>query len=137
MPNNTISMKKIIIIAIVFFSIQIAAAQEPTNGSDNTVYNTAGIDVKPEYPGGYEEFYKFIAKNYKTPNVAGLKGKVYVTFVIEKDGSITGIKILRDIGYGTGKEAIRVLELCPKWAAGEQNGQKVRCTFSLPIAIQS
>jgi len=104
---------------------------------DNTVYNTAGIEVKPDFPGGMEKFYNFIAKNYRTPEEEGLKGKVYVTFVVEKDGSLTDIKVLRDIGYGTGKEAIRVLKSTPHWNPGEQNGKKVRCTFSLPINIQS
>ena len=104
---------------------------------DNTVYNTAGIEVKPEYPGGIEKFYAFVQKNYQMPDEEGLKGKVYVTFVVEKDGSLTDIKVLRDIGYGTGKEAIRVLKSTPKWNPGEQNGKKVRCTYSLPISLQS
>ena len=104
---------------------------------DNTVYNVAGIEVKPDYPGGLEKFYAFVGKNYQAPEEEGLKGKVYVTFVVEKDGSLTDIKVIRDIGYGTGKEAIRVLNKCPKWTPGEQNGKKVRCTFSLPINIQS
>jgi len=104
---------------------------------DNTVYNTAGIEVKPDFPGGIQKFYDFVGKNYQTPEEEGLKGKVYVTFVVEKDGSLTDIKVLRDIGYGTGKEAIRVLNKCPRWTPGEQNGKKVRCTYSLPISIQS
>ena len=104
---------------------------------DNTVYNTAGIEVKPDFPGGMDKFYAYVAKNYQTPEEDGLKGKVYVTFVVEKDGSLTDIKVLRDIGYGTGKEAIRVLTKAPRWNPGEQNGKKVRCTFSLPINIQS
>ena len=104
---------------------------------DNTVYNVAGIEVKPDFPGGLEKFYAFVGKNYQTPEEEGLKGKVYVTFVVEKDGSLTDIKVVRDIGYGTGKEAIRVLNKCPRWTPGEQNGKKVRCTFSLPISIQS
>lgn len=104
---------------------------------DNTVYNTAGIEVKPDFPGGMEKFYKFVANNYQTPEEDGLKGKVYVTFVVEKDGSLTDIKVLRDIGYGTGKEAIRVLNKCPRWTPGEQNGKKVRVLYSLPITIQS
>jgi periplasmic protein TonB len=104
---------------------------------DNTVYNTAGIEVKPDFPGGMDKFYQYVGKNYRTPEEEGLKGKVYVTFVVEKDGSLTDIKVLRDIGYGTGKEAIRVLKAAPRWNPGEQNGKKVRCTFSLPINIQS
>ncbi|CAC9973306.1 MULTISPECIES: energy transducer TonB [Flavobacterium] len=104
---------------------------------DNSVYNTAGIEVKPDFPGGMDKFYKFVGNNYKTPEEEGLKGKVYVTFVVEKDGSLTDIKVLRDIGYGTGAEAIRVLKKCPKWTPGEQNGKKVRVLYSLPITIQS
>lgn len=104
---------------------------------DNTVYNTAGIEVKPDFPGGMEKFYAFVGRNYQTPEEEGLKGKVYVTFVVEKDGSLTDIKVIRDIGYGTGKEAIRVLNKCPRWTPGEQNGKKVRVLYSLPITIQS
>ena len=104
---------------------------------DNTIYNTAGIEVKPDFPGGLDKFYKFIGKNFQVPEEDGLKGKVFVTFVVEKDGSLTDIKVLRDIGYGTGKEAIRVLKSCPRWNPGEQNGKKVRVLYSLPISIQS
>jgi protein TonB len=104
---------------------------------DNTIYNTAGIEVKPEFPGGMEKFYSYVGKNYQAPEEEGLKGKVYVTFVVEKDGSLTDIKVIRDIGYGTGKEAIRVLNKCPRWNPGEQNGKKVRVLYSLPITIQS
>ena len=104
---------------------------------DNSIYNNAGIEVKPDFPGGMEKFYKFVGNNYQTPEEDGLKGKVYVTFVVEKDGSLTDIKVIRDIGYGTGKEAIRVLNKCPKWTPGEQNGKKVRVLYSLPITIQS
>jgi protein TonB len=104
---------------------------------DNQIYNTAGIEVKPDFPGGINKFYKFVGDNYQTPEEDGLKGKVYVTFVVEKDGSLTDIKVIRDIGYGTGKEAIRVLKKSPRWAPGVQNGKPVRVLYSLPITIQS
>ncbi|MBP2283261.1 protein TonB [Flavobacterium sp. CG_23.5] len=103
---------------------------------DNQIYNTAGIEVKPDFPGGIDKFYKFVGSNFQPPE-EGSGGKVYVTFVVEKDGSLTDIKVIRDIGYGTGKEAIRVLKKCPKWSPGEQNGKKVRVLYSLPITIQS
>lgn len=104
---------------------------------DNTIYNTAGIEVKPDFPGGLDKFYKYVGNNYKIPEEDGLKGKVFVTFVVEKDGSLTDIKVIRDIGFGTGKEAIRVLKNSPRWNPGEQNGKKVRVLYSLPITIQS
>ncbi len=128
-------MKNFLILSIAVFVIQMVSAQDTTKVSDDNVYNTAGLDVKPDFPGGRDEFFKFIAKNYRTPDVKKLNGKIYVTFIIEKDGSLTDIKVIKDIGYGTGEEAIRVLELSPKWMPGEQNGQKVRCLYSLPITV--
>lgn len=88
-------MKKFFYLVLMFFAIQFAFSQETSNYPTDKVYNTAGIDVKPEFPGGYDAFYKYIAINYKTPTVSGLKGNVYVTFVIEKDGSLSSIKVLR------------------------------------------
>jgi hypothetical protein len=104
---------------------------------ENEVYNTAGITEKPGFPGGIMEFYKFVGNNFKTPEQPNLKGKVYITFIIEKDGSLSDIKNIRDIGFGTGEEAIRVLKICPKWIPGKMNGVPVRVMYSLPITIQS
>lgn len=101
---------------------------------DNTIYNSAGIEVKPEFPGGMAKFYKFIENNYNVPSDSP-GGKVFIQFVVEKDGSLTDIKVLRDIGYGTGKEAERVLRKSPKWTPAEQNGKKVRCSYQLPITL--
>ena len=99
---------------------------------DNTVYNA--VEVKPDFPGGLQKFYDFVGKNYRAPE-EDIKGKVYVQFVVEKDGSLTDIKVMRDIGYGTGEEAIRVLKKSPKWKPGIQNGRAVRVLYSLPISI--
>ena len=104
---------------------------------EESLYNTAGIEKKPDFPGGAKEFYKYISQNFRTPDVKGLSGKVFVSFVIEKDGSITDIKVLRDIGYGTKEETIRVLKNSPNWIPGEQDGKKVRVIYTLPISIQS
>lgn len=104
---------------------------------DNNIYNSAGIEVKPEFPGGMAKFLNFVKNNYEAPDEPGLKGKVFVQFVVEKDGSLTDIKILKDIGYGTGKEAERVLRKCPKWTPAVQNGKKVRCSYQLPISIET
>ncbi len=102
---------------------------------DNLIYNTAGIEVKPNFPGGLEKFYQFFNNNFQIPDEEGLKGKIYATFVVEKDGTLSEIKILRDIGYGTGKECIRVLKLSPKWIPGKQNGKIVRVLYSMPFPI--
>jgi protein TonB len=104
---------------------------------DNSIYNSAGIEVKPEFPGGIAKFYNFIKNNYQAPDEPGLKGQVFVSFVVEKDGSLTDIKVLKDIGYGTGKEAERVLRKSPRWTPAEQNGKKVRCSYQIPIKIET
>jgi hypothetical protein len=104
---------------------------------ENEVYNTAGLTEKPDFPGGIMEFYKFVGNNFKTPSQPNLKGKVYITFIIEKDGSLSDIKTIRDIGFGSGEEAIRVLKLCPNWIPGKMNGVPVRVLYSLPITLQS
>ena len=127
-------MKKLLI--LILFAAQIAVAQnEPVPTDDNVIYNTAGLEVKPEFPGGLTAFYKYVETNFVVPNEPGLKGKIFVMFVVEKDGSLSDIKILRDIGFGTGKEAIRVMKLSPKWNPGKQNGKAVRTLYSLPISI--
>jgi protein TonB len=94
------------------------------------------VESEPEFPGGMEALYKYLAQNIKYPQLArenGITGKVYVTFVVEKDGSIANPRILRDIGGGCGAEAIRVVKAMPKWSPGKQRGKAVRVQFNLPV----
>jgi antitoxin component YwqK of YwqJK toxin-antitoxin module len=105
--------------------------------SNKVEYKYTVSEIRPVPKKGMEHFYEFIGKNFKTPNIQGLNGKVYVSFVVETDGSITDVKVLRDIGFGTGAEAVRVVSSYKGWIPGEQRGKKVRCTFSLPISVQS
>ncbi len=86
--------------------------------------------------GGYEEFYKFIAENVKYPRQAkrmGVQGKVFLQFVIDKDGSITDIQVLKGIGAGCDEEAVRVLSEAPKWKPGKQRGIAVKQRVSFPF----
>nr|WP_315200712.1 M56 family metallopeptidase [uncultured Flavobacterium sp.] len=115
-------------------------AQETARNQQNAVINetkTVSEIKQPTFPGGIEKFYQFVGANFKTPSEPNLKGKIYITFIIEKDGSLSDFKILRDIGYGTGDEAIRILKLCPKWNPGKIDGNPVKVMYSLPITIQS
>ena len=107
---------------------------------EKDLYTMADIEKTPEFPGGITEFYKFVGKNFKTPEAAvkdKFEGKAYMQFVIEKDGTLTDIKTVKDAGYGIGDEVIRVLKLSPKWTAARYNGKPVRVMYSLPITIQS
>lgn len=98
-------------------------------------YKVAQVMPKPK--NGITDFYKFIGKNYKSPDVKGLSGKVYIQFVVDVDGKIIEPKVLRDLGYGTGEEAIRVVTAYDGFEPGEYRGRKVRCVYSLPITIKS
>jgi periplasmic protein TonB len=103
---------------------------------DNNVYSSAGIEVQPEFPGGMQGFSKYVQRNYRTPEVdQDLKGRVFVEFVVEKDGSLTDIKVIRDLGFGTGAEAIRMLKSAPRWKPGVQNGKTIRVRYNLPIML--
>ncbi|MES2239679.1 MAG: energy transducer TonB [Bacteroidota bacterium] len=104
---------------------------------NNNKFPYKELMVKPEPKKGMNNFYQYIGKNYKTPEIQGLKGKVYASFVVDKDGSLTDFKILRDIGYGTGKEAIRVLSNIENWKPGKMRGMAVRVLYSLPITINT
>lgn len=82
-------------------------------------------------------FYKYVADNFKVPEGFKGKGKIYISFMVEKDGSLTDFEILRDIGFGLGDEAIRVLKESQKWIPGKKNGEIARVKFTLPLQIES
>lgn len=100
---------------------------------------TGAVDVMPEYPGGLKNFYKEVARNYNVPASDQEQSfKVFVSFVVEKDGSITDVKVTRDASpaLGLGKEAVRVLQkMKTKWKPGIKNGKPVRTAYNLPITI--
>jgi TonB family protein len=96
------------------------------------------VEVPPSPVDGMTAFLKYIGLNYKYPEAAvkeGVKGRMLIGFVVEKDGGLSDIKILEDLGFGTGDEAVRVVKNGPKWKAGIQNGIPVRVQFSLPIVL--
>ncbi|CAM3472223.1 energy transducer TonB [Flavobacterium chungbukense] len=134
-------MRKLLILILICVAQSSFSQTQKTvsvmSDDENHVYNTAGIDVKPEFPGGLNEFYKYISQNYMIPKEkpAAIKGKVVATFVVEKDGSLNDIKIIKDVGFNTGTETIRVLKLSPKWISGKLEGQNVRVLYVIPITI--
>lgn len=96
------------------------------------------VENDPEFPGGMEALMKYLRDNIKYPQLArdnNITGKVYVTFVVERDGSIANARVLKDIGGGCGQEAIRVVKAMPKWTPGKQRGKAVRVQFNLPVSF--
>jgi hypothetical protein len=119
---------------------QVNGAKEKdaaANTNSNDVRTVDNVEAAPRYGGGLTSFYKYISANFRVPEEEGFKGKIMVSFVVEVDGSLTNIKVLKDLGYGTSEEAIRVLKASPKWIPGKQNGKPVRVEYSLPIIIRS
>ena len=97
------------------------------------------VEHMPEFPGGIKALQEFLAKNTQYPSAAketGIQGTVYLYFVVEKDGSISGIKTLRGIGGGCSQEAERVLSMMPKWKPGNQFGKPVRVSYNVPIIFK-
>jgi protein TonB len=106
---------------------------------DNTVHDINGVEVMPEPVGGAAAWSKFLQKNLRFPVVAqeqGVSGKVYMSFVIEKDGQLSNIKVERGAGFGFDEEASRVLKLAKAWKPGMQNGQAVRVKYVIPMNFQ-
>lgn len=94
------------------------------------------VEKMPEFPGGVDALFSYLGSNIDYPAMARdarIQGKVYITFVVDSNGGITGVKVLRGIGGGCDEEAIRVVKGMPKWAPGRQRGKAVRVQYNLPI----
>ena len=97
------------------------------------------VEQQPGYPGGMGAFYQFIQKKMKYPSQArrmGIEGKVFVQFVVGKDGTITDVKVIRGVGAGCDEEAARVIQSSPKWTPGKQRGKAVKVRMVLPITFK-
>ena len=97
------------------------------------------VEDQPQFPGGEEARQKFLEDNLRYPQMAreaGIQGTVFVTFVVETDGSVTDVQVLRGIGGGCDQEAVRVVEMMPRWEPGRQRGQPVRVQFNMPIRFR-
>jgi hypothetical protein len=111
---------------------------EVSNRNKNDDNKNELVDTtQPSFPGGMGMFFKYVGNNFKIPENFKGSGKIYLKFIVEKDGSITDIEIIRDLGFGLGDEAVRVLKESPKWIPGQLNGKPARMMYSLPITIIS
>jgi TonB family protein len=96
------------------------------------------VEQVPEYPGGLTAFGAFLGANIKYPAEARknkIQGRVIISFIVETDGSLSNVTLVRGIGYGADEEALRVIKLSPNWKPGTQNGTPVRVAYSVPIAF--
>lgn len=129
--------------AIAFMEEQNTAKQDgimrevnPQDTTGNELFTE--VEVFPEPKGGMIAFRKWIEQNYDYPLKAidaGVKGTVLVSYIVEKDGSLSNVKVVKDLGHGTGEAAVDMIKKAEKWSPGIQNGRPVRVAFSLPIRL--
>ena len=113
--------------------VQVSVEEEEEEKEDE-IFQV--VEQDPEFPGGVEALYKFVQQNIKYPQLAkenNITGRVFVQFVVEKDGSVSNVRAARDIGGGCGAEAVRVVKSMPKWTPGKQRGKAVRAAYTLPV----
>ncbi len=105
-------------------------------GDDETIYVFTSLEKQPDFPGGMDKFYKYLSKAIIYPSMAvenGVQGKVFLQFVVEKNGSLTDIEVQRGPGSGLNEEAIRVLKASPRWNPGIQNGVHMRVRYNIAV----
>lgn len=115
-----------------YIPLEIADAEEEEE--ETQVFSV--VESMPQFPGSDAALFIYLGENIKYPKMAlesGIQGKVFVTFVVEKDGNISSVRVLRGIGGGCDEEAIRVVQNMPQWIPGRQRNIPVRVQFNLPI----
>lgn len=132
-------MKKLIFMSMMmFFSLATVNAQKTVVSQKNQkVFEV--VEQMPEYPGGAMAMMEFLQDNMKYPADAEkqkVQGKVMVSFIVETDGSITDVKVMKNVFPSLDAEAIRVVKAMPRWTPGKQKGKVVRVHFSLPITYR-
>ena len=112
-------------------------AAAPTEVVTNKVFDV--VEVMPSFPGGNGALMSYLSSNVKYPVVAqenGVQGRVIVSFVVERDGSISDVKVVRSVDPSLDREAARVVKSMPKWNPGKQNGSAVRVKYNVPVSFR-
>ena len=132
--RKNVSLKVALMTLVLLFSFMTSTAQTKKS---NMVYDV--VEVMPQFPGGQIAMLKYIMENIKYPEQAmkeGIQGRVAVSFIVEKDGSISDVKPILSMHPLLNKEAVRVVESMPKWSPGKQNGKPVRVRFNVPVMFK-
>ena len=116
---------------------EVIAQPEPPKEEETKVFDI--VEQMPSFPGGQAALMSYLSNNIKYPQIAmenGVQGRVVCTFVVERDGSITDIRVVRGVDPSLDKEAIRVLKAMPHWIPGKQNGSAVRVKYTVPVTFK-
>lgn len=132
--RKNVSLKVALMMFVLLFSFMTSTAQTKKN---NMVFDV--VEVMPQYPGGQIAMLKYIMENIKYPEQAmkeGIQGRVTVSFIVEKDGSISNVRPVLSVHPLLNKEAVRVVKSMPKWSPGKQKGKPVRVQFNVPVMFK-
>lgn len=132
--RKNVSLKVALMMLVLLFSFMTSTAQTKKNDMEYCI-----VEMMPQYPGGLAAMLKYIRENIKYPEQAmkkGIQGRVTVSFIIEKDGSISDVRPILSVHPLLNKEAVRVVESMPKWTPGKQNGKPVRVRYNLPVMFK-
>jgi len=129
-------MNKILLFLLFGIFLSSAAMAQTDSLAKEKIYTS--VRVIPSFPGGMQAFYRFLSNTVRYPAEArehNTQGKVIVSFIVEKDGTLTDFKLMKTVKDGLGEEAMRVMKLSPKWNPATQNGKAVRVAYSMPISF--
>jgi TonB family C-terminal domain len=129
-------MKKLIILSLMaLFGLTTVSAQKTVVAQKNQkVFDV--VEQMPEYPGGIQALFEYLSQNVKYPADAEnqkVEGRVIATFIVETDGTINNVEVVKPVFPSLDAEAIRVLSGMPKWTPGKQSGKEVRVKYTVPI----
>ena len=132
-------MKKQILMSMiaVFCFMTVSAQKTVVSEKDKKVYDV--VEQLPEYPGGMPAMIDFLQTNMKYPKDAEkqkVEGRVLVMFIVETDGSVSDVKVARNVFPSLDEEAVRVVEAMPKWIPGKEKGKAVRVKYTLPVVFR-
>ena len=132
-------MKKLIMMSLMaMFGLTTVSAQKTVVAEKNQqVFDV--VEQMPSFPGGMAALMAYLQKSIKYPPVAeenGIQGRVVCTFVVERDGSVTDVKVAKSVDPSLDKEAVRVVKSMPKWNPGMQNGSPVRVKYNVPVQFK-
>ena len=132
--RKNVSLKVALMMFVLLFSFMTSTAQTKKNDMEYCI-----VEMMPQYPGGQIAMMKYIMENMKYPEQAmkkGIQGRVAVSFIVEKDGSISNVRPIHSVHTLLDKEAVRVVKSMPKWSPGKQNGKPVRVQLIVPIMFK-
>lgn len=132
--RKNVSLKVALMMLVLLFSFMTSTAQTKKN---DMVFDV--VEVMPQFPGGQIAMLQYLMKNIKYPEQAmkeGIQGRVAVSFIVEKDGSISNVRPVLSVHPLLNKEAVRVVKSMPKWSPGKHNGKPVRVRYNLPVMFK-